>query len=65
MSFAGHGNGNDDRDPNLVCAKDANWRLWIHCQNLTMDKNDISFDSERYVCEKCGRVEYAYYDEMQ
>jgi hypothetical protein len=63
MAFADH--KNDDRDPNLVCGKNIDWREWVNCPNLKYDETKGGFDKEVYVCEKCGRYESAYYDDMR
>ena len=53
-------------DPTLgkeTCPDD--WRVWVNCPNLKRMKDDHTLDGEWYKCEKCGRTEYADYEEMR
>jgi len=53
-------------DPKLgkePCPND--WRVWIHCPNLKHVDNDTDMNGEWHKCAKCGRMEYADYDEMR
>lgn len=61
MAFAG-----SKDDPEIgkeTCPE--NWRVWVHCPNLKPMENDADMSGDWYKCEKCGRMEFADYDEMR
>ena len=56
---------NKDLTIEACIASDKDWRIWINCPNMYHDPKDTCGDSERYICDKCNRVQYAYYDDMR
>lgn len=51
-----------DKEPN--CSPENDWRVWTECPNLK-EVEDGNMNGEWYKCEKCGRLEFADYDEMR
>jgi len=61
MAFAGSEDNPELGEENCP----DNWRVWVHCPNLKRWDGDTDMSGEWYKCEKCGRIEFADYDEMR
>jgi hypothetical protein len=65
MAFYDWGNKPELADLEPNCTPENNWRVWVHCPNLKHIKNDTDPNGEWYKCKKCGRIEFADYDETR
>lgn len=52
-----------DKEPN--CSPENNWREWVHCPNMKRKEGDTDMTGEWYECKKCGRIEFADYEDMK
>ncbi len=60
MAFVG-----SEDDPSVgIVACPSDWRVWVNCPNLKHVDGETDMSGEWYKCEKCGRIEFASYEDM-